>query len=104
MPSTVAETAVPFSTVITTVLVTASSPSPGPFTVNVYVPSASVPVVVSPFTVTFFLTFSAPLSMLLVNTAVLTSAVDPPATVTVFVASPTIAIPSGFLDVSSVTV
>ena len=45
---------------MTTVLVTASSPSPGPFTVNVYVPSACVPVVGSPLNVTFFFSLREP--------------------------------------------
>ena len=71
-PSTVADAATPFVTVIATVLVTVAG-VPESVTVNVYVPSATVLVVVSLFTVTSLVSFSAPFCSVLEFVNLITS-------------------------------
>ena len=99
--STVTSLDTPFVIVIVSVALTFPSES---LTSNVYVPSALVPVVSFPFTVTFFLIFRLPTSVLLfVNSAVGILAVLFAVTSTLTSLSPTRAIPSGFFEMSSLT-
>ena len=100
--STCASLETPFVIVIVSVALTFPSES---LTSNVYVPSALVPVVSFPFTVTFFLIFRLPTSTLLfVNSTVGMSAVLFAVTSISLSFSPTSDMPSGFLLVSSDTV
>ena len=82
-PSTVADVTAPFSTVITTVLLTVPS-VPGSVIVNSYSPLARSLVSALSSTVTFLVSFKAPLDSFSLTNSALSASTDSPSTVLVY--------------------